>query len=198
MNEFQERIDLLSNDELLKVIRLKDDYQEQFWLLAVDNAKRRGLSNEIENIVAEIQKVEIEKEQERQEKIRKDTSLVELFSERAIISFSILFTSIAGSILFVYNLKKLNREGSDTVLMFGFLYTIGLIFLIYVLPFQTFNSIGYLLNIFGGFILNIHFGSKYYPEDLEYKRKKIWKALLIAALISVFIGFIYYAISKIN
>jgi hypothetical protein len=197
MNEFQERIDLLSNAELLKVIRSKDDYQEKFWLLAIENAKKRGLSNEIKDIIAEIQKIKIDKEQERLEKLKKEASLVELYSERAIISFSVLFTSIAGSILFANNLKKLNREGSDTVLIFGFSYTIGLIILIYALPFQTLNSMGYLLNILGGFIINIHYGSKYYPENLEYKNKKTWKALLVALLIVSFFGFLYFMTKKI-
>ncbi len=150
MNEFQEKIDLLSNSELLKVIRAKEDYQIEFWQMAIENAKKRGLENEIKDITLEIQKKKIENEIVQKQKIEKESSLIELYSDRAIITFSILFTTIAGSILFSYNLKKLGKEGSDTILAFGFIYTIGILIMMYALPFQSLNSIGFLLNILGG------------------------------------------------
>ena len=63
MNKFQERIDTLSNDELIEIIKAKDDYQEEFWQLSVENASKRGLSSEINVIVDEIEEEKRKKEE---------------------------------------------------------------------------------------------------------------------------------------
>lgn len=195
MNNFQEKIDVLSTEELLNIISSKEDYQEGFWQMAIENAEKRGLQNEVNKIVSKIQNYENEKNFAIERMKEKRASLVELYSEGAIITFTILFTAFAGSILFAYNLKKLKVKGSDTVIAFGLLFTIGLTIIMTALPFQSLNSFGYLLNTVGGYIIYYYFGKKYYPDKLEFKKKKIWKALIITS--SIFICIIYICI-KIN
>ena len=51
MIDFKEKLTLLSNSELLEVIRSKDDYQKEFWDLAIIDAEKRGLKSECEKIL---------------------------------------------------------------------------------------------------------------------------------------------------
>ncbi len=189
--DYNEQIELLSNEELLNIINSKDDYQKEFWDCAILNAKKRGLGKEITDIIAELENKKLEQEKENKVKKVKEANLIELYSERTIIVFSLLFSSIAGAILFSNNLKRLKKEGGDNVIIFGILYTIGIIIIGSLIHDTSLRAFSYLLNILGGFIITIHFGSKLYPEDLEYKNKKAWKAFIIAFLLVLGIGFIY-------
>ncbi len=183
MIEFDEKIRLLSDKELLEVIKSKEDYQEEFWKLAVKDAEKRGLKSKSDKIIEEFTKKKAKIEDIKQEKQFKETSLTELYSDKAIIGFSIFFTSIAGAILFSQNLKTLKKSGGDQVIFFGIIYFILTLLLAYALPSGTLKELCALLNIAGGYIITIYFGSKFYPEKLKYKNKKIWNALLIALLI---------------
>ena len=149
------------------------------------------MSKEVKDIIAELENNKLEIEKKKKEKISKEANLIELYSERTIIIFSLLFSSIAGAILFSGNLKRLKKEGGDNVIFFGILYTIGIIIITSLIPDSSLRYVSYLLNILGGFIITIHFGSKLYPENLEYKNRKPWKAFIIALLIVLGIGFIY-------
>lgn len=187
MNKFQEKIDLLSDSELLEIARSKDNFQEQFWLLAIENAKTRGLETKIEDIVSEIR----QKENDLIEKKEKEANLIDLYSDATIVIFSIIFSTLAGAILFYSNLKRIHQKGGDTVLAFGFIYTFAILALPSLLPFKTSRSAGYLLNIVGGLVITVYFGNKYYPENLESRNKKPWKAFLIALAISIPAGILY-------
>jgi hypothetical protein len=184
--DFHEKIRLLSDNELLDVIKSKNDYQEEFWKLAVIDAEKRGLKTKCDKIIESFNKQKVKVDNTEQKRQHIDSNSLELYSDKAIISFSIFFSSIAGAILFSQNLKTMKKEGRDSVITFGILYYIGILILVFISPSETYKSLAYFLNIAGGFIITIYFGSKYYPENLEYKNKKIWKALLIA--LSVFIG----------
>jgi len=197
MTDFQERIDLLSDTDLINVIRLKNDYQLEFWNLAVETAIKRGLQSKIDNVIIEIEKEANEKEFESKQKLTNRESLIELYSDRVIILFSVIFTSIAGSILFASNLKRLNRKGGDIVVLFGIIFTLGLLLLGYLLPFRTLNLFVTLLNLLGGFILTIYFGSKYYPENMEYKNRSILKALIVCIMVTMILGVIFIKARKI-
>jgi hypothetical protein len=192
MIDFKEKLRLLSDSELLEVIKSKDDYQEDFWNLAILDAEKRGLKSKCDKILDDINKKKVVLEKVKQKKQTYDSNRPELYSEKAIIAFSLFFSSIAGAILFSQNLKTLNKEGRDKVIAFGILYFVGLIVLAYIIPSKSLQGLSYILNIAGGYIITIYFGGKYYPENLDYKNKKIWKALAVAILISaILFGIIY-------
>ena len=151
--DYNEQIELLSNEKLIDIIKSKDDYQKEFWDCAILHAGKRGLSTKITEIVAELEKKKLEQEKENKEKKLKETNLVELYSERTIIVFSVLFSSIAGAILFSNNLKRLKKKGGDNVIIFGLIYTIGIIIIGSLIPNTSLRSLSYLLNFLGGFII---------------------------------------------
>jgi hypothetical protein len=196
MIDFNEKLRISSDTELLEVIKSKDDYQKEFIDLAIIEAEKRGLKSQCDKILDKLnyKKSELEKVKQKHEIL--DSNLPVLYSEKAIIAFSLFFSSIAGAILFSQNLKTLNKEGRDKVIAFGILYFVGLIVLAYIIPSKSLQGLSYILNIAGGYIITIYFGGKYYPENLDYKNKKIWKALAVAILISaILFGLVYLTLT---
>jgi len=189
--DFNEQIELLSNEKLISIIKSKADYQEKFLNCAVLHAEKRGLGLEIKDIVVELEKKKTAEEKELKENTAKEFNAIELYSDRTIIGFSVLFSSIAGAILLSNNLKKLKKEGGVNVILFGVLYTIGIIIIITLIPDLSLRPFCLILNILGGYIITFHFKNKLYPKDLEYKNKKSWKVFIIAFLLFLGVGFIY-------
>jgi len=187
MIDFHEKIRLLSDNELLEVIKSRDDYQQEFWDLAVIAAEKRGLKNKTDKIIEDLNKRKLKIKEADKKRQLKEYSLIELYSDKSIIIFSIFFSSIAGAILFSQNLKFLKIKGGDKVLIFGICYYVAILLLTFAMQSDTLKGLSYLLSIAGGFIITIYFGNKYYPPNMEYKNKKIWKALLIT--ISIFVVF---------
>ena len=196
MIDFNEKISLLSNKELLDVIKSKDDYQEEFWELALADAEKRGLKNRTDKIVEKLHVVKAGIKEQEYMVSQKEADLPELYSDKAIVLFTLFFSTIAGSLLFSRNLKALGIKGRDTVISFGVLYFIGTLILAIILPNDGLKGLGTLINLTGGFIIIVYFGNKYYPKKLNFNRKKIWKALLISISISLAItGLIIIAFS---
>ena len=185
--DFKERIEFSKDQEILNIIKSKDDYQEEFWELCVLEAEKRKLQG-IKQIIDELNNKKIEKEKEERE-----AGLLELYSERTIIIFSAIFTPLAGSILFALNLKRLKKKEIENVIGIGFLYTVIIGLIGILLPLGNMRSLGYLVNIVAGFVMIFQFSRKYYPDGLEYKNKNAFPAFILGFLIIIVIVFTIYA-----
>ena len=115
-----------------------------------------------------------------------------IYSKRAIYVFSIFFSSIFGGILLMQNLKDIGKKKeANIVLLVSILLTVSTIIIANIIRGR---SIALVCNIAGAAILSEYFYKKYFPDEIDYEKKKIWKPLIIGIAVSViFILFIFWA-----
>ncbi|WP_028873242.1 hypothetical protein [Psychroserpens burtonensis] len=180
-NEFKERMSNASDKELFDILNNKGSYQEIAFNSAIKELNKRGFTEETTPALIEYE----ENKQKEKMELERQQSLPELYSQKSIVIFSAFFTAICGAIMMAENFRKLgNKEKSNSVLIFGFVYALSLMFLISL---TDLNMIRLALQIgafIGGFVLIFRF-EKFYPSDLEHRNKPIWKILIYALLISL-------------
>jgi len=94
------------------------------------------------------------------------------------------------------NLKEMNKpKARMEVLVFGITYAILSSFILNYLPKIFFLSI--IFNIIGYVILVEYFWNKSLGKDLKYKKKQIWKPLIISILLSLIMLFIIISNNEI-
>ncbi|MGY6562149.1 MAG: hypothetical protein ACXITV_08580 [Luteibaculaceae bacterium] len=108
-----------------------------------------------------------------------------IYSRKAVLGFSIFFSTIFGAVLLMQNLKDIGKKREAYYILFlSFVYTA---FTIYFLNMQDEpkSSLTYLMNMIGGAILSEYFFKKHIPADHEFEKKKIWKPLTISIIITI-------------
>jgi hypothetical protein len=107
------------------------------------------------------------------------------YSKKAILGFSIFFSSIFGGILLMQNLKEIGmKKEAKTVLNTSIILTV-LPFLLAWLMEKEVSTYTLLANIIGGLVLSEFYFGLYIPKEQIFESKKIWKPLLISLLIIV-------------
>ncbi len=119
-----------------------------------------------------------------------------IYSKRAIWGFSFFFTSIFGGILLMQNLKDIEkRKEANLVLVVSILLTVLTVVIISFFNIQN-RSVSFLCNIGAAGILTEIFYKKYFPDEADYDKKKIWKPLIIGICISVALFLLAVLIQK--
>ncbi len=107
------------------------------------------------------------------------------YSKKAILGFSIFFSSIFGGILLMQNLKEIGmKKEAKTVLITSVILTV-LPFLLAWLMEKEVSTYTFLVNIIGGLVLSEFYFGLYIPKEQIFESKKIWKPLLISLLITI-------------
>jgi heme/copper-type cytochrome/quinol oxidase subunit 4 len=107
------------------------------------------------------------------------------YSKKAILGFSIFFSSIFGGILLMQNLKEIGmKKEAKTVFTTSIILTI-LPFLLAWLMEKEVSTYTLLVNIIGGLVLSEFYFGLYIPKEQIFESKKIWKPLLISLIIIV-------------
>lgn len=107
------------------------------------------------------------------------------YSKKAILGFSIFFSSIFGGILLMQNLKDIGmKKEAKTVLNTSIILTL-LPFLLAWLMEKEVSTYTLLANIIGGVVLSEFYFGLYIPKEQIFESKKIWKPLLISLLITI-------------
>ena len=108
-----------------------------------------------------------------------------IYSKKAILGFSIFFSTIFGAVLLMTNLRGIGQEKqANIILLCSIIYTALTIFLVN-LPENQNSALTYLCNMVGGFVLSEVVFKKNFPNDETIEKKKIWKPLIISILITV-------------
>ncbi|MEO8234123.1 MAG: hypothetical protein ABI549_01810 [Flavobacterium sp.] len=119
-----------------------------------------------------------------------------IYSSKAILGFSVFFTTIFGAFLLMQNLKDAGKKKEgNLVLLFSVVFTIVSIIIVNI-PDEPKSSLTYLINMAGGGILVGYFQKKYFPNEDNYEKKKIWKPLIVSIIISI--PFVWALIYTIN
>jgi hypothetical protein len=122
-----------------------------------------------------------------------------IYSKTAILVFSIFFSSIAGGVLLMLNLRSAGykKEGTQVLLFSIMYYFLSAAILNYFIKLPKIDvnnpdlnmlikpmAFSLIEGIIGGGILAEYFFRKYFPDD-DYERKSVWRALLVVILIVI-------------
>lgn len=107
-----------------------------------------------------------------------------LYSARAIMGFSVLFSAIAGGALLAQNLKAVGQpDAARRALWGGIAYTVLAGALVSFLP-GTGNSLGLVLGLGAGYAMNRYY-AQLVPGHAAYPAKSIRTPLLLCLLLSL-------------
>lgn len=110
--------------------------------------------------------------------------LLKLYSKRVIYAFSIIFSTLFGTILLMSNLKQIgDNKARLEVLVFGLIFTIGSMLSLNTIELQA--NFGITLNILGGIILNEFFWNRYIGKETKFEKKGWHKPAIISAIITL-------------
>lgn len=110
---------------------------------------------------------------------------IKIYSKRAVVAFTLLFSTIFGAVLLMQNLKDLGqKKQANMVLFLSILYT-GISIFIVNIPERPNNFLTYLCNFIGAMILIEFIYKPCIPDEENYEKKTIWKPLIISILITI-------------
>jgi hypothetical protein len=185
-----------SNTELEKIFENKSDYTDEAIQAVIWELENRNLIEKTEISYLETQvNSEVTETSTPKEDLENDESPFEelvvpiLYSKKAILGFSILFSTIFGVVLLMSNLKTMNKPKARVeVLVFGIAYIFFSIVLFNYLPKTFFIPI--LFNIIGYAVLTEYYWNKNLGKDLQHRKKEIWKPLIISISMIVLLVFL--------
>lgn len=119
---------------------------------------------------------------------------IKIYSERVIMVFSVLFSTIFGAVLLMQNLFEIGKKRLAYYILGGsILYTLLTVFLVNI-PDEPKSSYSIVLNIIGGAVLVHVFQKRNFMDESIYEKKKFWKPLIISIIIIIpFILALIYA-----
>ena len=117
-----------------------------------------------------------------------------IYSKRAINIFSILFSAIFGAILLMQNLRDIGKKKEANLILLGAIVYTGIFIYLVNIPEKPQTSLTFLGNLVAGYVLSEILYKKYFPQDEQFEKKKIWKPLIISILIMIpFVLAVIYA-----
>jgi len=128
----------------------------------------------------------IKKNQRQDRNATDDPAAPELYSQRAIMVFSVLFSVLAGGILMAINTKRCNlKPNNTTIWLFTVCYGAVIFTVAYFLP-EGGGGNGAIigLNVGGGYLLTNTFWNSHIGPETPYRKRAIWVPLLICILIT--------------
>ncbi|HQU77342.1 MAG: hypothetical protein H6548_05720 [Chitinophagales bacterium] len=207
-NGYERMVAKMTDEELLLHARHYQTYQEELLMAVLNEASGRGLTIEnkaaIESLIrqyedearhqAEVAELEKGREDDQQVEETEDPdsskSLPVLYSQTAVLAFSLFFSPLAGSILLSINIRKLQRKGAGQVLVFGLVLAIAQgIINMQVAPDSI---ISILAHVAGALLLSELMWNQFIGRRIPYTRRNILIPLLIAiAIIAPLAWYLY-------
>ena len=207
-NGYERMVAKMTDEELLLHARHYQTYQEELLMAVLNEASGRGLTIEnkaaIESLIrqyedearhqAEVDELEKGREDDQQveetEGPDSSKSLPVLYSQTAVLAFSLFFSPLAGSILLSINIRKLQRKGAGQVLVFGLVLAIAQgIINMQVAPDSI---ISILAHVAGALLLSELMWNQFIGRRIPYTRRNILIPLLIAlAIIAPLAWYLY-------
>jgi len=147
---------------------------------------------------------------EEQEELQPRRSNIAIYPKWAVLGFSIVFSTVIGSILLMLNLRAIgNKRAGYIVLFFGIAYKAITVFLLrLVIPPPKANAtmqeilsnpklIYYSLavDLLGAAILAEYFFKKYIPNSNDYGRKGIGVPLLVIFGLTMILGLLLQSLA---
>jgi hypothetical protein len=158
--------------------------EEELMVIAEDMQARRDLAAEGQTSFGMLNNGEKDLQIE-------DPDALYLFSKRAILVFSVLFSVAFASVLMAINVSKTPHRGkAGWVVLFGFGFTTVVAVLAQYLNLSSAFSV--LTGFGGAYLLDLLFWNKYIGNTTLYRLRPVWGALLIA--IAIVIPLVFFLI----
>ncbi len=207
-NEYSRQIKRKADDELLEILHNYEAYREDLLQAVIWEAEDRQLPVNLPQSALDaiaLYHAEQEKEKarakaeaervamlERKEEIAPATPETgeKLFSQSAILGFSLFFSPISAGILLAMNMKRLQRKGIIQVIVFAIVFTL---FQGYVsMRLQQGSIITLLINVAGALIMSELMWKQFIGKRIPYQRRSIIIPLLIAiAIVAPLVWYVY-------
>lgn len=197
-NSFTKKMSSKSNHELETIFEEKEKYTEEAIQAVIWELENRNLREKTVNSIKTPElKSEVANSTVPKKTLEGDKSPFEelvlpfLYSKKAIQGFTILFSTIFGAVLLMSNLKEQKKSKARIeVLIFGIAYTLISTIMLNYLPKMFFITL--LFNIIGYTVLSEYFWNKYLGKDLQYRKKKIWKPIIISLLVTFIFVLLFF------
>jgi hypothetical protein len=112
-----------------------------------------------------------------------DLNAPQLHSKKVIRVFSILFSTLFGSVLLMTNMKEVkNTKAKFQVLIFGIIYSF--LSILVITYFET-RNLTMPFNFIGSWILSEYFWNKYIGKETLYRKRSWHKALIISIIVTI-------------
>ncbi|MCS3528851.1 hypothetical protein [Chryseobacterium sp. JUb7] len=123
-----------------------------------------------------------------------ENNLPKIYSQKTILGFSIVFSTLFGGVLLYQNLIDAKKK-KEAYIILGISILLTIITIVVVnIPEEPKSSLAYLCGLGGGSLLSYYFVPKYFPDEEKYPKKQIWKPLIISVIIAaIFVALIIYA-----
>ena len=198
-NSFTKKMREKSNTELEQIFENKSDYTDEAVQAVIWELENRNLIEKTDisyletQVNSKIAETSVPKDDlEDDESPFEELVLPILYSKKAIQGFSILFSTIFGVVLLMSNLKAMNKPKARVeVLVFGIAYSIFTVIPLNYLPKMFFITL--LFNIVGYAVLTEYYWNRNLGKDLQYRKKEIWKPLIISISIIVLLIFLQFS-----
>jgi hypothetical protein len=198
-NSFTKKMREKSNTELEQIFENKSDYTDEAVQAVIWELENRNLIEKTDisyletQVNSKIAETSVPKDDLEDDKSPfEELVLPILYSKKAIQGFSILFSTIFGVVLLMSNLKAMNKPKARVeVLVFGIAYSIFTVILLNYLPKMFFITL--LFNIIGYAVLTEYYWNRNLGKDLQYRKKEVWKPLIISISIIVLLIFLQFS-----
>lgn len=200
-NEYSKQLQRKTTEELLLMLSSHEKYVDDLLQALIWELEERGNNSELKETVqkeielrhkqevdllpVELSIPEINNESEKEES---EKPLPILFSQTAILGFTLFFSPITGGILMALNIKRLQRKGILQVLVFSLVYSLFQGYVSLQLP--PGSIIPILLNVAGGLILSEFLWNNFIGKRFLYQKRNILIPLLI--VIAIFAPLAWY------
>lgn len=200
-NEYSKQLKRKTTEELISMLQSHETYLDVLLQALIWELEERGESSALQQ---ELQKQITERaefESAAEEAILEipaapaETIVIEekkplpiLFSQTAILGFTLFFSPITGGILLSMNIARMQKKGVIPVVIFSIIFSL---FQGYVsMQLQPGSIIPILLNVAGGLLLSEFIWNNFLGKGLAYKRRSIIIPLII--VIAIFAPIAWY------
>ncbi len=186
-NFFSRKMTEKTDAQLQEYINNKSMFQENAVLAAIwELEKREKASEEAKNLGAQIEQQQIiEEPKESNPNIVDDPTAPQLYTQKFILVFGVLFSVLAGGILMAINFKQIGKSKIGWIaLISSLVYSVVQIIIIDFIPVTT-SLISITFSLAGIYLLETVFWKRHVPEDLKFRKRSIWVPLIIGIVISL-------------
>ncbi len=188
-NSFSKIMTNKTDSELLEYTNDRTQFQDDAVLAAIwELEKREKTDDNLNELKNEIEHKKIE-EQEKNEEIKKQSNITDdpqaplLYNPKFILGFGALFSVLAGGILMAMNFSRLNKKKTAwLVVLVSFIYMILQIVVLEALGTSS-SALTLPVSLLGVYLLETLFWKKQVANNLKYRKRRIWGALIIALIL---------------
>jgi len=190
----------MTDEEVLDALQYREKFVDEMLLALLDSAEKRGLTiadaaqlrTEITARIEQEKQAEAEAMQSDAEEVEMvpDGNLPVLYSQTAILGFTIFFSPIFGGIMLAMNAARLRKPNIWQIILLSLVLAIGGgLISWYVFPASL---AGILIPVGSGLLLSELVWNRFIGKGLPYLHRKILVPLLIALAITLPIAYVAY------